>query len=438
MATVFAFIDTNTFLHYRPVDQIDWLSELRAKQVTIIVASSVLNELDAQKWKHPLGKIRARAAAAVKKLSGYADSDLPYPLRNGVKLDISPDEPSPDYAELHLNKESGDDHLIASIIEFRAREPNGETLLVTADVGLKLKARRHGVQVRTLRDDLRLPDEADASEKRIKELETRLREYESAAPALQLSFQGGCQRASFRIPARQRSAQEYVEKEMAHLRAELPHLVSKLNPHSDLTVELALGFQLQEVKAYNEGLDQYYARYAEYLREFNDFENERLRTIELSIVLENTGSWPAEDVDILMQFPDGFVLLEKKYLRQPPKKPQPPPYPQSLLEKMSNMFSTLDAASIIGPFMTSPRLHNLRDLPPKNVSPPSIKRSHSFEVTCHVQKLKHKFTAPLHPLYVVFDSLEAISSFAIDYGILASNSPKEFPGRLDVIVERVE
>jgi hypothetical protein len=139
-----------------------------------------------------------------------------------------------------------------------------------------------------------------------------------------------------------------------------------------------------------------------------------------------------------MQFPDGFVLLEKKYLRQPPKKPQPPPYPQSLLEKMSNMFSTLDAASIIGPFMTSPRLHNLRDLPPKNVSPPSIKRSHSFEVTCHVQKLKHKFTAPLHPLYVVFDSLEAISSFAIDYGILASNSPKEFPGRLDVIVERVE
>jgi hypothetical protein len=41
-------------------------------------------------------------------------------------------------------------------------------------------------------------------------------------------------------------------------------------------------------------------------------------------------------------------------------------------------------------------------------------------------------------LYVVFDSLEAISSFAIDYGILASNSPKEFPGRLDVIVERVE
>jgi hypothetical protein len=49
-----AFLDTNIFLHYRSVEQIDCRRLLDAGQVELLVAPIVLRELDAQKDRHPV------------------------------------------------------------------------------------------------------------------------------------------------------------------------------------------------------------------------------------------------------------------------------------------------------------------------------------------------------------------------------------------------
>ncbi|GAI10502.1 unnamed protein product, partial [marine sediment metagenome] len=73
---------------------------------------------------------------------------------------------------------------------------------------------------------------------------------------------------------------------------------------------------------------------------------------------------------------------------------------------------------------------------PQNVSAHSIRKTRSYEVEFHLQRIKHKLQEPADPLYILVESFEIARSFKIDYRLLAANIPSEVIGQLHVIIKK--
>lgn len=229
------------------------------------------------------------------------------------------------------------------------------------------------------------------------------------------------------------------------VQSEHPHLIERPLAPTEGIASLLGQPPTESLRAYNCDLDTYYERYAQYVRELRDFENEKRLTKELSITLRNTGGCPALDIDICLHFPDGFELVKAGALPEPPAKPDPPSRPLSFAEGLGNItagaFSQLRTGFLSEDLSRLAALSESRFAVPKlpvvsNVSEPVIERSNSFTVRYHVRELKHTFLEGLGPLYVMFQSFDTASSFGIDYAIIADNTPKETTGRLHVEIQK--
>jgi len=434
-----AFVDTNTFLHYLALEHVDWPAVLGARRVTLMIAPVIIRELDKHKSTSSSRKLRKRAAAAIARLNKWADAALPAVIRPGVQLGFVVHEPGVDFDALRLNRFSEDDHLVASIVEYSGQNPQAKLVLVTADVGLKLKARDRRIAVVSLPDSLALPDEPDPNEIRVKELEARLQQYENELPELSLVFEDGKRHVIFQINPIP-PATEPAEARTAELRQKYPlwdESGRSPRPLSDQAANFLGTPNLEDVRAYNFRLRAYYDEYAQYLQELKAFEEQKTRTLCLKLWLSNTGGVPAEDVDIFMHFPDGFALVEERDLPKPPKEPTQPPLPQTRLEAALSS-AALSSAAVASAAGINPRWRpDLSGIGPRpNVSRPKIKRSSSYDVECHVQRLKHNFLERLAPMHVIFDSLDTANSFGIQYRILASNHPSPIEGAVHVVVEK--
>jgi len=183
------FIDTNVFLHYQGFDQIDWLSLSQTKQVLVVLPPVVFRELNKHKDLNPSQKIRKRAQSVLGRLSNLLKTSLITELRPNVKIEALPNDPIIDFGSHSLRSDLQDDFLLASILEFRAKDLNIDCRLVTADIGLQLKCRSRQILTIDLPDSLRLPEEEDPNEKRAKELEAEIRDLKHQLPSLQLTFE---------------------------------------------------------------------------------------------------------------------------------------------------------------------------------------------------------------------------------------------------------
>ena len=72
------------------------------------------------------------------------------------------------FTENRLDKTEQDDCLIASLIQFSIENPDAQTILVTDDIGPRLKANNLGVKTLKLPENEHLSEEPD-------EMETKLR-----------------------------------------------------------------------------------------------------------------------------------------------------------------------------------------------------------------------------------------------------------------------
>jgi hypothetical protein len=439
-----AFLDTNTFLHYLSLDQIDWPVILDAQSVFLMVAPTVLRELEKQKALNAVKRLRKRAAGAIAALDAYVDTGSPAKVRDKVSVDFVIGEPSIEFEALHLSRFIEDDNLLATVIEYSKGHPRNKVVLVTADLGLKLKALHLHIAVRRLPDRLQLPDELDQNEIKVKELQERLRALENSLPELGLIFEDGEDHASFQVGRCSLHA-DAMEARMAEARKKSP-LWDEQNYALRIKSFSATPFfdipTLQDVRSYNSRLESYYQTYGEYLDKLRAFEEQKSRALLLKLWVRNSGGVPAEDIDIEMHFPDGFTLLSNKDLPKPPPEPTPPAPPRTAFEKLGlSMASELELSSALALFRSplsaglgAPHLSGIG--PPPNVSRMRIKRSSSYDVECHIRSIKHKCQVPLEPMNLIFDSLEAATSFRVECHMLASNYPSAIRCDLHVIVEK--
>jgi len=192
-----AFPDTNLFLHYRPVNEIDWCSLLHGTTVDLKIAPVVTRELEEQKIVIQVRKLKERAAGAVKLLYKYVGGTH---VRDRVTLEFLTKEATAEYATSRgLNLQLGDDWLIGTFLLFRDEHPDMRCVIVTNDLSLTVKANHYQIECVSLDESLQLPPEPDPLEKKNRQLEAELLRYKSREPDLSLRFVDGDQHARFRL-----------------------------------------------------------------------------------------------------------------------------------------------------------------------------------------------------------------------------------------------
>jgi len=443
------FIDTNILLHYQSFDEIDWLRILNVEQVEIRLPSIVIQELDKHKYSSS-SKLRDKATKVIRKLHKLADSGLKIQLKTNIDICFEVNSKVADLTAPNLDPNSQDDRLLSSILSFRDENPDLPVILVAADLGLRLKAKYHHIEAICLPDDLKLPSELDQSEKRIKELEQEVLELKRRTPDLKLYFSGGSGRLNCEIKKLfppNVNLKVILQKCIDQLKQEHPKIpeiesgnqATNFRNITNMTIGQMYGSDTpeilpSEISTYNKNLDKFYTDYEHYLKQYFHWLELRYRSVLLEISIFNVGTCPAEDIDIFMHFPDGFILRKLANFPEKPKELEPPsqPVPRTRKDRLSLMTPSLGISALpqIAPFLNSqPRVQ-------PNVSSPDIRRSNSYDVELHVRKLKQNISESFYPMIITFDSFEHASSFQIDYQIVAENIPKSITGALHVIVER--
>ena len=164
---VFAFIDTNVLLHYRFFREADWLTITGVEALVIVFAPVVLSELDEHKWSGSRRE-RPRAKAVLKVIDDLSVAADPVEIRPGVSVLTLPEEPQDaTFASHRLQPSSKDDRLLASLFEFRDRDDAIRVLLLSADGGLRVKARARRIEVMAPPDSLANAEEPDETEREL-------------------------------------------------------------------------------------------------------------------------------------------------------------------------------------------------------------------------------------------------------------------------------
>jgi rRNA-processing protein FCF1 len=430
---MYAFVDTNSLLHYPLPDQHDWLALTKSKEVAIVIAPVVIRELNRHKDKPETRKLRDRAVTVLKWLDRYIDEPSAA-LRPGMKLLLLPFEPTLDFTAHRLSHELNDDWLIASVLSFKTENRNAEVVLVTEDRGLRVKARAHDIPTYQLADGSRLPDQLDPGEKRLKELEAELLRYRSAMPKLSLAFSGGGDHLRVTLPKLPELSTQIAAQQLEEKKRQYPKLV-KPSGYSGADLAIAVVLTPSEIDEYNKQLEDFYIAYKNYLVELHRFETRKTNTAKLEISLINSGNAPAEDIDVYMHFPDGMEVYDERGFEEATIEPSAPHKPLTRFEQiaadLSAMRNAIELPSMLGSSFAG--LGRGQKTVWSNVSRWSIESKDSIEVQAHVKTLKHKLPAPLDELFIVFPSRDAVKSFTIEYTLLAANIPEEVDGRIHVI-----
>jgi rRNA-processing protein FCF1 len=433
------YLDTNVLLHFRLPKEIDWCRLLDASDVTLVVLPVVLRELDRHKNQHPRRKLRERARGAVKWLSEVFESEQRSRIRSNVVLRYEAAEPVVDFSGLNLSRDVPDDWIIAGIVGGGSES----AVLVTADLGLKMKARAHGIQVVELPDDIKLPDELDDDTRQIRELQREVERLRNATPSLALSNSGGEDFLSAVIhpPLEMPPLEELlagVRKKYAPIQEHdgKPASHSSSNPVAQIqrTMQQAMGpmfsIRPEDVRAYNEELPRFFEEHGEYLARKHQYGNMMRRSFRVDLLLSNNGTAPAEDVDLELHFPDGMRIVESGGLPREPQPPDPPSRPMTMAQQLSQSHDVFPA-SLASTFRTPDLL-----VPDVHRSGPIIKKTNSYTVEYSFRSIKHHCPEVLEPLHGIFDSFDCAGSFTVDYRITAANIPDLLQGSLNVRVEK--
>lgn len=185
----------------------------------------------------------------------------------------------------------------------------------------------------------------------------------------------------------------------------------------------------EEVKEYNGYLHEHYSKYEDYTRKKFEYSGQAVGRVDIQLLIKNQGTLPAEDIDVWFHFPDGMKVLNSWQQNFEPKEPKPPEsiWMYRKFRGLSSM-SDLDYRSLM--FLPSSDSG-----PPPNVSGFNIRETNSVEVDVHVQMLKHHNSEILDDFVVLFDSVESVQPFEIEYRLIAANVPHPVEGVLTVNAE---
>lgn len=436
----YIFIDTNILLHFQIFDQIPW-QQIVGKEVQLVVPPVVVAELDKHK-RHKNSKIASRAKAILKKVEDIAGGNISYPL---LYLHSRPKEST--LKEYHLDRMEQDDLLLASILDFKTLYPADEVKLVSNDTGPRLRARNLQIDAFQLDEKYLLPLERSEEEKLIDQLKQENIKLKNRIPKLNVTFTNGALVAELQKPPEVITKEEFVEEEYPKGTGHL-YPLTYLDPDDfkdiDSSDRLTSAFHLSmkmaamnplrpteyQISRYNEELISYQDKYKAYLAEKYHAICVLGHSLKLEICLHNTGSAPAEDIDLEFDFPTNVKVMTEAEIPRPPEKPKEPKIPKSRLD-----------LHITSPAFTSTvyRTDELNSPNPAEAFGVTITvQENGSQANFYTRNLKQHQTEHIDALYISFPSLSEMKSFTFGYTLIVANIPDPIRGRLHVKIREHE
>lgn len=444
--TTSAFLDTNVWVHYRPIDEIDWLALLGADEAELLVPAIVIDELDKLKDQASSRRVRDRARSALKRIEDIA-AGPPVIVRPRVTCRVVHDLAG-DPASHSLLATRADDVLIATILAYRGLEAQTRIVLVSADTGPRLKARRFSIEA------LEPPEvdkitEPDPHETENRVLQREIQRLTHRRPALAVRLVGGSSEGAFlELPPLQSPSQTQQVAVAAAL-ADAERLapiyerpvqeappVSLRAPKGAIDLSQVLGppggISVQEYDRYDRERVEYLKSVKEWARQEWLRSEESSRSIKIVLELVNEGTSVAEDVDVILDIPDGPEVREWEE-PEPLERPQPPRAPRTGIDYLRHGFMGVIPTSYhlpdYGAFLRAPG-------PALNVSAPAIRRVNSYEVQYHVSRLKHNTTESLGDLLFVYSSPDEARGLGIGWRIICATLPEVVQGKIHLAIRR--
>jgi hypothetical protein len=437
MKHIFVFIDTMIFLHYRAIEEINFLDLLKADSISILISRITLRELDEQKNIHQLSKIRERAKKVLNKIEEWIKTENP--IRPNVNIKYYSSIPNINFEKHGLKQNWNDDFLLATILQYREENPTHDVLLISQDSGPRLTAHHLNITSIELPQEFKLPIESNPLEIENRELKRTLAKIQSALPQLVVCFSGREKvesHACFSLEPPSNSMEDEIEKEIAKLTSKYPKRyppnskdVDNRNTLEKFSLNMIIPTSIDEYERYNKDVDKYIIQYKSYLKASLMKREVTKRSINFQIEIRNIGTAPAEDVDIYLHFPDGFVLMQGDSLPPFLKKPETPIEPRTqaqIIAESINSFSNFQHFSL--PKSYIPQIGT--------TSAFKIKKTKSYELTDHFKRIKHGGFVKLPKLFIIFESFDSANSFSCDYIIRPANMPEPLRGSINFVINK--
>jgi hypothetical protein len=438
------FFDTNIFLHFKFISEINWIEIFPDVTVNYLIASCILKELDEQKYKGISKRERNRAKNILERF--YKATEQGEGKLDNIKIEFLTSEPTKNtFENNNLSETNSDDRLLASILEFSSK--GSSVCLITNDLALILKARNLNIDVKRLDEKYKLSDELDENEKIIMQLRKENLELKERKPNLRLVFENEEVLKEFTLN-QPRDFSNYVNDQLVGIKSKYKtkileeenkvFSISKLGnlfttPISKLT--FGREYEKEEIDSYNRKLNQFYSEYHNYLNDYVSFLKFNETILNLKLYLYNFGNIAAKNIRISLHFPDGFELLRKNETMSEPRKPHPPelrsPFPSLDFFNNRDLINSSILSSI-----QMPRQAYQMDIP--NVSKINIKKTNSYDVDTRVQNCPHRHKEKILSLFLKFENVERANSFNIDYQLIADDIPDFVRGMLNIKIIKIQ
>lgn len=272
------------------------------------------------------------------------------------------------------------------------------------------------------------------------ELAKRIAELEDSWPKLDLLLLHDGQPSRHmmvtlpKLP-RQPDLDELVRREAQELEAEFRRVFKAGNQSSPKAISDALWMALmhrrKDAEQYKKECEDYLQHYRKYCQDLYHYKCFVARLQNLSFRITNSGRVPAEDIIVLIYFPDQFrfpsewELVEvERSIREPPAPPVRP-------------------SPVVSPFVDLAGLSSIRSLgslvvPPagilgggsSNVKGPFITRKSSTEVRYEIANLLHGFEIDLAPVKFLVSEDAIGHVWELEFSIHAGNLPEGIRGSL--------
>lgn len=372
------FADTNLLLQCKPLEELDWKLIGHEGDVDVLITRPVQAELDELKGR---GNARqaSRARAALSRLGGLLESEddwLVLRERPLVRLTVSLNlDVDPSKAD-ELRYDTRDGQLVGIGLKYHRDYPNQAVTLVSADFGPLLSAKRVALPFKKVPDDWKLAPEPDDSARREAELKKQIELLQNSEPKFEIRVEDATKQAhQVRFEMYAPLSANEMEEAMQALVSEHPEatefgptepsetVVSTEGIFSDMyssEKDVFTPATAEQISKYRQSYSAWKIRCREHLDGVHVHLNKLLPWPNLTALIENVGSRPAEDALVELEARGPFAIM------RPPKKkdqnesggsersedlrlPRPPQAPKGRIERVRTgpNFNVRKAAEVL-------------------------------------------------------------------------------------------
>ena len=364
----FLFVDSNLFLQCRPLQDLDWDCLVGRDEVTLLVPSAVLAELD----KHKSDGNSRRAQRARRALQ-FLDSILEAP-DDTVIVRTTPVKVIAQFApEVSGDAStSNDDSILFEVAEMRRTHGNQAVGLVTHDTNLKVKAKRKGLRFFPVPDEWLLAPEPDERDKRVRQLEEEVALLKRQTPIIEITLDGR-QEIELVVPSYEPLAQGTVNRLVEAMTAKFPIKTDfSLTSSERLLSAGGIGmFRLHppadwEIAKYQ---NEEYPKWEQSLRGQIEQLHSSLRfrdaTADIRLLIANNGTVPGEHVHIAIRVSEGFLNVNPKHydklLERLLTRPRAPNAPQPRQSSLAGLGNLSELSGFTPPYLPKIPIRHMRD-----------------------------------------------------------------------------